>query len=676
MTGRVNEASHTSEERQAFLLALSDALRPLTDPVEIQVAASRLLGEYLAVSRAMYAEIVDETWADIRRDYVNGIPSMAGRVRIEDFGAVLVEGFRSGEPLIVDDVTTDARFSESERRALITVGSRANLSVGLVKGSRWIAALSLHQASPRVWTPDELRLVQEVAERTWATVERARAEGALEDSEQRYRTLFESIDEGFCVFEMLYDEAGRPVDYRFLEVNPAFEKQTGLADAQGRTIRSLVPGHEWYWFDIYGQVAATGQAVRFQNRGEGMGRWFDVYAFRLGRAEDRRVAAIFTDITERKLAEQALRDADRRKDEFLATLAHELRNPLAPIRQAAALGRAPAATPAQVRWSLDVIDRQTRHMALLLDDLLDMSRITRGRIQLNLAVLDLRDAVESALETARPHLESRRHALEVSLPAEPMRVNGDALRLAQVMANLLTNAARYTEPGGRVWLSGRVDGSMVEVVVADNGIGIAADQLEHVFEMFGQGGAPSHLVEGGLGIGLSLARGLVALHGGSLDACSQGLGQGSSFVVRLPCASEIATTPAQAPLALGARPNARKILVVDDNRDAADTLATLLRLDGHEVAVVRDGEAAVNETRRFHPEVVLLDLGMPRVDGLEAARRLRATDEGRNVLLIAITGWGLEEDRRRTREAGFDEHLTKPVDMGRLEAILARRSER
>jgi signal transduction histidine kinase/DNA-binding response OmpR family regulator len=366
----------------------------------------------------------------------------------------------------------------------------------------------------------------------------------------------------------------------------------------------------------------------------------------------------------------SLREADRRKDEFLAMLAHELRNPLAPIRQAAAVTRMPAASAAQLEWSHAVIERQVRHMALLLDDLLDVSRISRGRLELDRKPLWLKDVVNVAIETARPHLEARRHRFEVALPEEPLALLGDALRLAQVLSNLLTNAAKYTPQGGRVRMAAAQRDDRVEITVADNGIGIAPDQLERLFDMFTQSAAPPDLRERGLGIGLAVARSLVALHEGTLEAHSEGLGRGAQFVVRLPLAGRV---PAQLPPPRSVVPQgtpARRVLVVDDNVDAAESLAMLLRLQGHTVKTVHNGAAAIGAVSATAPEVVFLDLGMPEMDGYEVARRLRLQHPSEGLTLVAVTGWGQAEDRRRTRAAGFDFHLTKPVDAQAIEDIL------
>jgi signal transduction histidine kinase/FixJ family two-component response regulator len=379
-----------------------------------------------------------------------------------------------------------------------------------------------------------------------------------------------------------------------------------------------------------------------------------------------------SELIERDQAEQERRAADRRKDEFLATLAHELRNPLAPIRQAARVARAPLATPEQQRWSTEIIERQVSHMALLLDDLLDVSRITRGTLVLRRERVQLADVVEAAVETSRPAIEARAHALRVEMPDTPVWLDVDPLRLAQVLANLLNNAAKYTDRGGQIALWSRIDGERLSLHVRDNGIGLDAAALSRVFEMFSQVTASIERSEGGLGIGLALVRGLVEMHGGRVEARSEGPGCGSEFIVSLalPDAARGAPTAA-ASILHAAVPAERRILVADDNVDAAESLAVLLRLEGHVVEVVHDGEAALGAARGFRPDVVLLDIGMPKLNGYEAARRLRTAAAGGPLALIAVTGWGQSEDRHQAALAGFDHHLTKPVDFERLLELVA-----
>jgi PAS domain S-box-containing protein len=394
-----------------------------------------------------------------------------------------------------------------------------------------------------------------------------------------------------------------------------------------------------------------------------------------GDGEPLRMLGVSLDITERKRTEEALRDADRKKDEFLATLAHELRNPLAPIRNALQILQAKGPPHPELQWGRDVIDRQVQLMARLLEDLFEVSRISRNKLELRKERVELAAVVEAALETSRPIIEASGHELTVTLPPEPIYLEADPVRLAQVFANLLNNAAKYTGEGGRVWLSAERRGDDVTVSVKDNGIGIAAEMLPHIFEIFSQAKPASERSRGGLGIGLSLVKGLVELHGGSIEARSDGPGQGSEFIVRLPVAVE---TPIQEPAGPSGGDEQTpvtkcRILIVDDYRDSADSLAMLLRIMGNEVGTAYDGEQAVKAAGALRPDVVLLDIGMPKLNGYDACRRIREQPWGQGMFLIALTGWGQEEDRRRTEEAGFNHHMVKPVDPAVLMKLLASR---
>ena len=384
------------------------------------------------------------------------------------------------------------------------------------------------------------------------------------------------------------------------------------------------------------------------------------------------VVLVFRDASRERAAEHALLEADRRKDEFLATLAHELRNPLAPIWQAARVARAPAATESQVRWAHEVIERQVHNMARLLDDLLDVSRITRGMMEIRKELIELQAVMDAAIEIARPAIEARNHALSVECQLRT-KVYADPLRLAQVIANLLTNAAKYTEPHGQIRLTAQCDGGELILRVSDTGIGIAAEMLPRIFEMFVQVKSVLDKSEGGLGIGLALARGLTELHGGSLEAQSAGLGSGSTFTLKLPLPQTATALPSDgASDAVVQRGSARRLLLADDNVDSAESLAMLLRLQGHEVEVVHDGVEAWRRLQELRPHFALLDIGMPKINGYEVARRTRAEPWGTSIKLIALTGWGQERDRREAIEAGFDQHLVKPVD---TEVLLKRLSE-
>jgi two-component system CheB/CheR fusion protein len=393
------------------------------------------------------------------------------------------------------------------------------------------------------------------------------------------------------------------------------------------------------------------------------------------------LGVLVADITERKRLEDELRrraeqlaEADRHKDEFLAMLAHELRNPLAPIRNALHILKQPDANGGMLGQAMDMAERQVGHMARLLDDLLDVSRISRGRIELRQEPVDLAAVLGRSVEAARPLFEERQHQLTVSLTPGPLRVRGDPTRLDQVVTNLLNNAAKYTDPGGRIRVSAGREGGAVVLRVRDTGIGIDPEMLPKIFDLFVQAERRLDRSQGGVGIGLTLVRRLVELHGGTVDAQSAGPGRGSEFVVRLPAAPEgEAGARAGAAGADAASPRAlsRRVLVVDDNVDAADSIALLLRLGGHEVRVAHDGPTALLIARAFRPQVVFLDIGMPGMDGYEVARRLRREPGPQPALLVALTGWGHDEDRRRSQEAGFDHHLVKPVDPAALVQLLA-----
>ena len=389
------------------------------------------------------------------------------------------------------------------------------------------------------------------------------------------------------------------------------------------------------------------------------------------KGKPQRLIGVSMDITESERTGVELRDADRRKDEFLATLAHELRNPLAPIRNAVQILRAHASAEPEVIWSRDVIDRQVRIMARLLEDLLDVSRISRGRLELRTDRVTLREVIESALETSRPAITDSECALTVSLPADPVWIEADAMRLSQVFSNLLNNAAKYNHLGGQIAIVARREENQVVVSIKDSGIGIEAEMLPHVFDMFAQVTSSQTVSQGGLGIGLSLVRGLVELHDGTVEARSDGAGRGSEFIVRLPAARESTTAgDAQSDEQRESSLAPLRILVVDDNHDSADTLANLLALMGNQVQAAYEGAEALLRAADMRPDVILLDIGMPKMNGCDVCASIREKEWGRDVFIFALTGWGQEEDRRRTADAGFDAHLVKPADPAELLKLL------
>ncbi|HKY51363.1 MAG TPA: ATP-binding protein [Candidatus Limnocylindria bacterium] len=365
-----------------------------------------------------------------------------------------------------------------------------------------------------------------------------------------------------------------------------------------------------------------------------------------------------------------LADADRRKDEFLAMLGHELRNPLAPVTTALQLMRMHSDEPLRVARARETIERQVEHMTRLIDDLLDVSRITQGKIELRQEAVILSTLVARAVEAARPVIDERGHRLTLDLPDEPVVVRGDPARLEQVLANLLNNAAKYTDVGGRISVRAFVDGAQLAIAVRDNGAGLSPEMRDRVFDLFVQGPDMQAYARGGLGIGLTLARRLVEMHGGTIEVHSEGSGRGSEFVVRLPIGAvpQIQSNGHTDEATLSALPK-RRVLVVDDNVDAADALAELLRDYGHDVRSVHDGPSAIEQAALHRPDIVLLDIGMPGFDGYEVARRMR-TELGLKATLVAVTGYGEARHRRQSRDAGFDQHVTKPVDTRKLETLL------
>jgi PAS domain S-box-containing protein len=502
--------------------------------------------------------------------------------------------------------------------------------------------------------------------------ERKQIEEALRSSERRFRTMAD----GVAAIMWVTDARGR-IEF----VNRGYCDFFGLTAEQvesGQRRPLIHPDDRERYVADFRQALANGTAVKSRARVKhvsGQWRWIE------SRGEPRLTESgkfaghvgMSLDITDLLASQDALRLADRRKDEFLATLAHELRNPLAPIRTATHLLASPKLDDEQLAWARQVIQRQVRHMVLLLDDLLDVARVTQGKLTLKKERVALNTVVDTAVEAARPTIDARHHSLIITLPDQNPAIDGDALRLAQVLSNLLTNAAKYTDPGGEIRLSAQVDGTTLHLSVKDTGIGLARDALDRIFEMFSQVRGAESRSDGGLGIGLALVKGLVELHGGTITATSDGPGRGSEFVVTVPLWTEgdASTRRATPDPTTEPGPTGYRILIADDNRDAADSLALLLGLHGHAVRVANSGKSALALANSFRPDIAVLDIGMPELNGYEVARQLRREPWGRAMKLIALTGWGQESDKRRAIDAGFDLHFTKPIDIAQMQALIA-----
>jgi two-component system CheB/CheR fusion protein len=524
-------------------------------------------------------------------------------------------------------------------------------------GARWIHAVAVPTFGADGRADGWVGVVSDIHERK-------RAEEALAAAREQLQLVADSMSAAVALCSR---------DLRYIWVNRRCAEWLGMPHEEivGRPMVEIIGEDNLAAIRPYIDRVLAGEQVQYERlvRYQGFGERWVRNAFSPAQGGDAWVSVI-SDIHERKLMEEALRDADRRKDQFLATLAHELRNPLAPIRNAVAILSKKGPLDPELTWSREVIDRQVEHMSRLIDDLLDIARIASGKLRMRKERIPLERAIDLALETSRPNINAAGHSLSVLLPSERATLEADPTRLAQVFSNLLNNAARYTEGPGRITLSAELQGGEVVVSVEDDGIGFPPEIATRLFEPFAQLTSAHERSQGGLGIGLSLVKGIVELHGGSVEARSAGPRKGSEFIVRLPLPAFAAEdeaakveTAANAAAASGVR-----VLVADDNRDAADSLQRILSLYGHEVQVAYDGLAAMKLAADFRPRVAVLDIGMPGANGFQVARALREQNKG--TRLIALTGWGQEGDRRRAMEAGFDYHLTKPVDPGALNDLL------
>jgi PAS domain S-box-containing protein len=665
----VTEVLRASAARQDVSLRLADALRELSAPDDIVLTACLILGSQLGVARVQYAQ-VDGAQAGfaVALGWTRaGIaPMPVTTFQLNDFGPDVVNALRSGEPMRVDDVRVDPRTAPYAS-SYAAIGVRANLAIPLLKAGALVTILSLHDDVARVWSDDDVLVARDMAERTWNAVEAARAQTLLRAERDQSQYIFDSMQEGFVLLES---------DWTISYMNNMAQDiaQRGRADLLGRTVWDAGPELVGSPVEaLYRRVQRTREPETMELAyvfPDGRQGWVDIRVYPALRGG---LAIFFQDISHRKVVEEELRLSVRRKDEFLAMLAHELRNPLAPISAAAQLMTMVDLAPPRVRQTSEVIQRQVAHMTALVDDLLDVSRVTQGLVHIQRVPQDMKTILANAVEQARPLITAQGHALNVDLAAGTAQVAGDAKRLVQVFANLLNNAAKYTPPGGTLRLTLAATADEVRVDVADNGVGISAELLPYIFDIFTQGERSIDRATGGLGLGLALVKSLAELHGGSVTCVSAGLGQGSCFTVRLPrSVAATAATPASThPAAAAVAPGALRILLVDDNVDAAGMLKDLLELNGHEVTVEHDPYRAIERAAHQPLDVGVLDIGLPGMDGNALARHLLAQPATQHIVCIAVTGYGREQDRETALAAGFRHHLVKPVDVAQLTRLLA-----
>lgn len=674
---QTQEALQESEQQKALLLQLSDLLQTLTHPVQVQDAALRVLGEQLRLSRAYYFRVeTDEVgWVHrIESAYQRepDQPSMIGSHSLKPFGSWLFDGLARGQVVAVSDVTAVAGLTQDELAVYRGLGVRAFLNVPLLRQGSYSAGIAVHSTVSRNWKPSEIALIQEVALRTWDAVERARAEASLKESEEKYRAIFNSMEEGFSLLDIQFDANGVANDVIIRDANPAQDRIDGVRALIGKRIREFLPDIELKWIERYAQIVRSGEPAHFEDWSEANQRWYEVNACRVGGPGSSLVAIVYNDVTDRKKADEALRLADRRKDEFLAMLAHELRNPMSTLHNTLLLLSLTKGQDGSLPLdkAVDMMTREVGHLNRMVDDLLDVSRITRGKIELRKQRLDLSKLVAQAIEGVRPEFSRREQTVTLDLPPTAIWVDGDATRLTQVVRNLAVNAAKYTPNGGQISVLLEKAGGQAELRIRDNGIGIAADQLRAIFEVFVQVSTSLDRPQGGLGLGLAVVKQLVELHQGQVAVDSPGLGQGSEFRVTLPLLPDRAPLPPRTDTGSTQPVEAQRILVVDDNAYLTLTTAMLLRMKKFEVHTRLSGLEALEAVELLQPAVVLLDLGMPEMDGYETARRLRQLPWGRHGIIVALTGYGGEEDKQRTKAEGFDGHLTKPVDLNDLTDLL------
>jgi PAS domain S-box-containing protein len=660
------------EIRRDALIRLTDMVRDAHSATDIMAGACRILGETLGLSRAGFG-LVDDSARETMQVSASwealGVRALAGTVRLRDFGSFIDE-LKAGSTVIVDDVGKDPR-TLAAAQAIRDFGAAAFVDLPVTEDGKLVAVLYANCATPRTWLPDDIALMREVAERVRTASERLRNEAALAASEAKFRTIANAMPQ--MVWSTQPDGFHDYYNERWYDFTGAVPGDT---DGERWANMFHAEDRENAW-QRWSHSLATGETYEVQYR---LRHRSGAYRWVLGRALPVRDDAgriirwmgTCTDIHDQKLAENALRLANQRKDEFLAMLAHELRNPLAPISTAAQVMRLRYNDAEYVKRASEIIGRQVRHMTELVDDLLDVSRVTRGLAEMEKTPIDLHSVVQHAVEQARPLIEARHHELVVQVDT-PAWVGGDRTRLTQAVSNLLNNAAKYTQQHGRIALRLSVQEGEASISVCDNGNGIAPGLLPHVFDLFTQGERTPDRSQGGLGLGLTLVKSISVHHGGQVRAESAGLGQGSSFTITLPTIAAPPPAPLPVPAATqtpGAAALPKRIVIVDDNRDAGASLGAALEARGHAIVLFDDAQSLLGAASPGPVDAYILDIGLPDIDGYQLARRLREAGPSPQALLIALTGYGQAHHYTLSKAAGFDHHLVKPADLEQLERIL------
>ncbi|HYW22384.1 MAG TPA: ATP-binding protein [Nodularia sp. (in: cyanobacteria)] len=687
------EILRRAAEFDGFRVSLADALRPLADPVEIQATANRVLGEYLGANRVAYFEVRGADYV-IERDYVNGAEPLAGNYPIDSFGPKLLAAFRTGRTVSASDVEADPNLSPDQRSAYAAIEIGAYIGIPLLKEGEFVAGLAVHTSGSRAWTPDEVSLAEEVAERTWAAVERAHAEAALRDSEELKQRILESSKDCIKVLtldsEIIYINAG---GLCLLEVDdPSLILHTSWQDIwQGEDYENAKTAI------ASAQAGSTGQFQGYLPSYKGTPKWWDVIVTPVQNTAGQvsQLLATSRDITKQKQAEaereqllaqeQAAREAadraNRLKDEFLAVLSHELRSPLNPILGWARLLQNGKLSEARRVEGLKTIERNANLQTQLIEDLLDISRIMQGKLSLTVAPVSLISVISAAVETVRLVAEAKNIAIALDLDSETAPISGDAARLQQVVWNLLTNAVKFTPNSGQVSVELRQLHGLAQIRVIDTGKGISPQFLSHVFEYFRQEDSSTTRKFGGLGLGLAIVRQIVEMHGGTVLAESQGDNQGATFIVQLPLmqqgtliASEPIHTPTEAEMPL----QGVQILLVDDDLDTREFQAFVLSQSGATVTDVASGLEALQALEQFTPDVLVSDIGMAKMDGYMLMQQIRSRppNQGGTIPAIALTAYAAEIDQQKALQVGFQTHITKPVDPEELVSAITNLLER